>query len=170
VLVEASQLPDKKDVVEVIKKMEGLAAPTEEEMERARALADLELRLLTAEVAEKEAQAAERQANAQRYQAQAGAELQKPEVEKLRIGTEARTKMEGMGMQYQSNQEDLMTRIRIAQGKEGTMRDIAKIESMTRRNEAGMKRAASLQDSLMTIRDKARDRAAGAAEKAAKKE
>jgi len=170
VLVEASQLPDKKDVVEVIKKMEGLAAPTQEEMERQNQLADLEMRLLSAEVMEKEAQAQERQANAQRYQAQAGAELQKPEVEKLRIGTEARTKMEGMGMQYQSNQDDLMTRIRIAQGKEGTMRDIAKIESMTRRNEAGMKRAASLQDSLMTIRDKARDRAAGAAEKAAKKE
>jgi hypothetical protein len=165
VLLEASQLPDKKDVVDVVKKMEGLAAPTPEEIERQKALADLELRLLTAEVAEKEAQAMERQANAQRYQAQAGEALQNPEIAKLRIGTEGRVAMEKMGIEYQQNQDDLMTRIRIAQGKEGTMRDIAKIESMTRRNEAGMKRASDLQKSLIDVREKARDRADGQKER-----
>jgi hypothetical protein len=166
VLVEASQLPDKKEVVEVIKRMEGLAAPTPEEIQRQQQLAELEMRMLTAEVTEKEAHAMERQAKAQQLQAQAGAELQKPEVEKLRIGTDARVEMEKMGMQYKTNQEDLMTRIRIAQGKEGTMRDIAKVESMTRRNEAGMKRASDLQKTLMDVREKARERAAGQAEKA----
>ena len=64
VMVEASQLPDKKEVVEIIKRMEGLAAPTPEEIERQNQLADLEMRLLQAEVMEKEAQAMERQANA----------------------------------------------------------------------------------------------------------
>ena len=168
VLVEASQLPDKKEVVEVIKKLEGLAAPTPEEIQRQQALSELEMRLLTAEVMEKEAQAMERQANAQRYQAQAGAEMQKPEVEKLKIGTLARVEMEKAGMQYQQNQEDLMTRIRIAQGKEGTMRDIAKIESMTKRNEAGLKRQSDLQKSLIEIREKAKDRAASQKETGAK--
>lgn len=161
VLVEASQLPDKKEVVEVIKKMEGLAAPTRAEIERAKQLADLELRLLAAQVRNEEAQSIEREAKAQALQAKASADLQKPEVDKLRIGTEARVEMEKAGMQYQSNQEDLMTRIRIAQGKEGTMRDLAKYESMTKRNEAGMKRATELQKALMDAQEKARDRAAG---------
>lgn len=149
VLVEASQLPDKKEVVEVIKKMEGLAAPTQEEIERQNQLADLELRLLTAQVMNEESQAMERQANAQLKQAQASESLQRPEVDKLRIGTEARVELEKAGLTYQSNQEDLMTRIRIAAGKEGTMRDIAKYESMTKRNEAGMKRASDLQKALL---------------------
>ena len=149
VLVEASQLPDKKEVVEVIKKMEGLAMPTPEEMARNQRLADLEERMLNVQVMNEESQALERQASAQLKQAQAAAAVQKPEVDKLKIGTEARVEMEKAGMQYQSNQEDLMTRIRIAQGKEGTMRDIAKIESFTKRNEAGMSRAASLEKALL---------------------
>lgn len=161
VMVEASQLPDKKEVVEIIKRMEGLAAPTPEEIERQNQLADLEMRLLQAEVMEKEAQAMERQANAQKYQAQAQEHAQTPEIKKAEIGANARTEMERMGMEERQNMRDLMTRIRIAQGKEDTMRTIASIESMTSRNTAGMKRAADLQKALLASQDKARERAIG---------
>lgn len=167
VLVEASQIPDKKDVVEIIKRMEGLAAPTPEELERQNLLSDLEIRLLTAEVMEKEAQAMERQANAQKYQAQAGQALQDPEIRKLEIGVKSRTETERMGLEERQGMNDLLTRIRIAQGKEDTMRTIASIESMTQRNAAGLKRGADLQKALLASKDSARDRAAGKAKKQA---
>ena len=64
-------------------------------------------------------------------------------------------------MEERQNMRDLMTRIRIAQGKEDTMRTIASIESMTSRNTAGMKRAADLQKALLASQDKARERAIG---------
>ncbi len=160
VLVEASQLPDKRDIVELIKQITGLAAPSPEEIKRSQILSDLEIRLLTAEVAEKEAQAIERQSNAQKLQAQAGEAAQKPEVEKLRIGVQARTEMEKAGISAQSNREDLMTRIRIAAGKESTMRDIAKHESMTTRNVAGLKNRTDLTKSLISLREKAQERSA----------
>jgi len=160
VLVEASQLPDKRDIVEIIKQITGLAAPTPEEIKRTQVLSDLEIRLLTAEVAEKEAQAIERQSNAQKLQAQANEAAQAPEVKKLEIGTRARTDLEKAQMTFQSNEQDLMTRIRIAAGKEGTMRDISKIESMTTRNIAGIKNRTDLQKSLISLREKAQERSA----------
>jgi hypothetical protein len=96
-LVEVSGHPDKEELTEVIKKIQGLAAPTPEELEFQQQLQELELRSLTAEVMEKEAQAMERQANAQKLQAQAQESLAKPEIDQLRIGTEARVEMEKVG-------------------------------------------------------------------------
>jgi hypothetical protein len=171
VLVEASQLPEKREIVELIKEITGMAAPTPQEIERQQALQALELRLLEAEVQEKESQAIERQANAQKLQAQAQEAAQNPEVKKLEIGTKARVEMEKAASTAQSNREDLMTRIRIAQGKEGTMRDIAKIESMTTRNAAGLKNRTDITKSLISLREKAQERSAAAKErkKSAKK-
>jgi hypothetical protein len=160
VLLENSQLPDKADVVETVKQIQGLAAPTPEEMQRAQMLQELEMRLLQAQVMNEEAQAIERKANAQKLQAQAQAEVQAPEIEKLKIGTEARMEMEKAGAQMQQNREDLQTRIRIAAGKETTMKDIAQIESMTARNTAGLNRMAQLEKSLMDMKSKAEDRKA----------
>ena len=160
VLIENSQLPDKADVVETVKQIQGLAAPSPEEMQRQQQLQELEMRLLNAQVMNEEAQAIERKANAMKLQAQAGEAQQKPEVEKLRIGTEARVEMEKAGINYKQNQDDLQTRIRIAAGKEATMKTISQNESMTQRNVAGMNRMAGLQKSLMDLRSKAEDRKA----------
>jgi len=162
VLIENSQLPDKADVVETVKQIQGLAAPSPEEMQRQQQLQELEMRLLNAQVMNEEAQAIERKANAMKLQAQAGEAQQKPEVEKLRIGTEARVEMEKAGINYKQNQDDLQTRIRIAAGKEATMKTISQNESMTQRNVAGMNRMAGLQKSLMDLRSKAEDRKAAA--------
>ena len=168
VLIQSSQLPDKADVVEIVKKIQGLAAPTPEEMQRQQQLQELEMRLLSAQVMNEEAQAIERKANAMKLQAQAGEAAQAPEIKKLEIGTNARVEMERMGANMQQNREDLQTRIRIAAGKEGTMTNIAQMESMTQRNVAGMNRMAGLQKSLMDLKSKAEDRKSVQKEKTAK--
>ena len=162
ILIENSQLPDKAEVVETVKQIQGLAAPSPEEMQRQQQIADLEMRLLGAQVMNEEAQAIERKANAMKLQAQAGEAQQAPEIKKLEIGTNARVEMERMGANMQTNREDLQTRLRIASGKEGTMTNIAQMESMTSRNVAGMNRMATLQKSLMDMRSKAEDRKAAA--------
>jgi hypothetical protein len=162
ILLENSQLPDKADVVEQVKQIQGLAAPTEAEVMRAQQIEELQLRLLNAQVMNEEAQAIERKANAQKLAAQAQSEIQKPEIDKLKIGTEGRIEMEKLGAAERNNDKDLMTRIRIAGGKESTMRDVAQIESMTSRNVAGLNRRASLEKSLMDMKSKADDRSAAA--------
>lgn len=168
VLLENSQLPDKAEVVETVKQIQGLAAPTPAEMQRQQQIQELEMRLLNAQVMSEEAQAMERKANAQKLMAQAGEAQQAPEIKKLEIGTNARVEMEKMGMGAKTTQQELMTRLRIASGKESTMRDISLNESMTSRNVAGMNRQASLHKSLMDLKSKAEDRKAGQQEKAAK--
>ena len=162
-VIEHSQLPDKAEVSETVKQIQGLAAPTPEEMQRQKTISDLELRLLGAQVMNEEAQAIERKANAMKLQAQAGEASQAPEIAKLKIGTEARVEMEKMIAAERTNDKDLMTRIRIAGGKESTMKTISQNESMTSRNVAGMNRQASLAKSLMDMRSKAEDRKAAAA-------
>jgi transcription antitermination factor NusG len=171
ILVEASQLPEKRELVQTIKEITGLAAPSPEEIQRQQQLAELEMRMLTAEVMEKEAHATERQAAAMKLQAQAQSEVAAPQIKQLEIGTKARVEMEKASLQSQDNQDDLMTRIRIAQGKEGTMRDIAKIESMTTRNAAGLKNRTDITKSLLSLREKAQERSAAQKErkKSAKK-
>ena len=168
VLIQNSQLPDKADVVEIVKQIQGLAAPSPEEMQRQQQISELEMRLLGAQVMNEEAQAIERKANAMKLQAQAGEAQAAPEIKKLEIGTNARVEMERMGAAAAQNREDLATRIRIAGGKEATMTNIAQMESMTSRNVAGMNRMAGLQKSLMDLRSKAEDRKAASAEKSKK--
>jgi len=168
ILIENSQLPDKAEVVETVKQIQGLAAPTPEEIKRNQQISELEMRLLGAQVMNEEAQAIERKANAMKLQAQAQSEAQAPEIKKLEIGTNARVEMEKMGQAAQQNQADLATRIRIAAGKEATMTTISQNESMTQRNVAGMNRQAGLHKSLMDLRSKAEDRKAASAEKSKK--
>ena len=169
VLVEHSNLPNRGEVSEIIKKIQGLAAPTEEEMQHAAVLRQLELRALEADVTEKEAHAIERKANAMKLQAQAQEAAMNPQIAQLKIGTEARVKMEDMAKEERINQNDLLTRIRIAQGKEDTMTNIAQIESMTSRNNAGLQRLATLQKGLMDLKAKAEDRKAAQQEKTREK-
>ena len=168
VMLEHSSLPDKEDVVDIVKQIQGLAAPTPQELERQAQIENLELRLLGAQVMNEEAHAIERKANAMKLQAQAGEAEAAPEIKKLEIGTTARVEMEKMGAAERTNDKDLMTRIRIAGGKESTMTNIAKIESMTDRNTAALNRRAGLEKSLMDLRSKAEDRKAAQKDKSAK--
>ena len=148
--------------VETVKQIQGLAAPTEEEMRRNKQVSDLQLRLLGAQVMNEEAQAIERKANAMKLQAQAGEAQQNPEIKKLEIGTNARVEMEKMATADRTNDKDLMTRLRIAGGKESTMTNIAQIESMTSRNTAGLNRMATLEKALLDQMGKSEDRKSAA--------
>ena len=168
VLIEASQHPDKQDVSDIVKQIQGLAQPTPEELERQAQLAQLEMRMLAAQVMNEEAHAIERKANAMKLQAQAQEAAAAPEVKKLELGTNARIEIEKISSAERTNQQDLATRIRIASGKESTMKTISQNESMTQRNVAGMNRMASLQKSLMDLKSKAEDRKAAQNEKSAK--
>jgi len=152
VLIQNSQIPDKQELVQLSKKIAGLAAPTEEEIAQQQEIDALQMRLLTAEVTEKEAQAIERQANAMRYQAQARKADADPQVDVFRIQTEASTENTKTMAQYQSNQQDLFTRLELMRNKTGSAERIAQIGSMTTRVKSGLDRRVGLEKELLKLK------------------
>jgi hypothetical protein len=154
VLVENSQLPNSKEVAEIIKGIQGLAAPTPEELERAATLDDLQMRALEAEVLDKEASAQERMANAQKAIAEAGAAGQKIETEQMKIGTEARVELEKIQSSERMGQLDLITRIQLMQVKTGSAETVSQINSMTKRTDSGLKRQTELEKALINLKAK----------------
>lgn len=152
VLIQNSQIPDKQELVQLSKKIAGLAAPTEEEMAQQQQIDALQMRLLTAEVDEKESQAMERKANAVRYQAQARKADADPQVDVFRIQTEASTENTKTMAQYQSNQEDLFTRLELMRNKTGSAERIAQVGSMTTRVKAGLDRRVGLEKELLKLK------------------
>lgn len=154
ILIENSQLPDRKEVAEQVKQIQGLAAPTQEEVERAQIVDELQMRLLQAEVMEKEAQAMERQANAEKYSAEAAAKVAEPENKQLEIGTKARVEMEKTQMQERSNYADLQARIELMRMKNGGQERVATLQSATKRMEGALSRQTSLEQALLQNRNK----------------
>lgn len=156
ILIENSQLPDRKEVAEQVKQIQGLAAPTPEEVERMQMLDELQMRLLQAEVMEKEAQAMERQANAQKLQAEAFGKQVQPEIDQLKIGTEARVEMERMQTQSQDNVMDLMARIELMRMKNDSGERVATIQSATKRMDSALNRQTSLETAMIAARERTR--------------
>ena len=154
VLIQNSQLPDKQELVQLSKKIAGLAAPTEEEVQQQQEIDALQMRLLTAEVQEKEAQAMERQANAIRYQAQARKADADPQVDVFRIQTEASIESQKTEVQFESNMQDLFTRLELMRNKTGSAERIAQIGSMTTRVKSGLDRRFGLEKELLKIKNK----------------
>jgi hypothetical protein len=156
ILIENSQLPDRKEVAEQIKQIQGLAAPTPDEVERMQVIDDLQMRLLQAEVTEKEAQAMERQANAMKYAAEAEAKQAEPENKQLEIGTNARVELEKQQSTERSNMADLMARIELMRMKNGSGERVATIQSATKRMEGTLQRQTSLEQALINAQSKAK--------------
>ncbi len=152
VLLENSALPNRDELVDISKQIAGLAAPSPEEVQRAQAIDQLQMRLLTAEVAEKEAQAIERQANAQKLAAQAQQAVASPQVDVMRIQTEAETEANKAALQFQANREDLFARLELMRAKTGSAERVSQIQSMTTRTQAGLDRRASLEKELIKAR------------------
>ncbi len=152
VLIQNSQLPDKQELVELSKKIAGLAAPTEEEVKQQQQIDALQMRLLTAEVTEKEAQAMERHANAIRYQAQARKADADPQVDVFRIQTEATTENTKTMAQFESNQDDLFTRLELMRNKTDSAERISQVGSMTTRVKAGLDRRVGLEKELLKLK------------------
>lgn len=150
VLIENSQLSDKKEVAEIVKGIQGLAAPTEAELERQAKLEDLQMRALEADVVEKEAHAQERLAMAEKLQAEAGERTAKPEIDQLKIGTEARVALEKIQTQSRDNSLDLITRIQLMKDKTGSAETIAQISSMAKRTDSALKRQTDIDKAIIT--------------------
>lgn len=156
ILLENSQLPDRKEVAEQVKQIQGLAAPSPEEVERMQMLDDLQMRLLQAQVAETEAQAMERQANAQKLSAEAfGAQVQ-PEVDQLKIGTQARVELEKTESQERSNVADLMTRIELMRMKNDSAERQNTATTATKRMDSALNRQSSLETAMIQARERNR--------------
>lgn len=151
VLIQNSQMPDKQELVELSKKIAGLAAPSEEEIARQQEIDNLQMRLLTAEVTEKEAQALERQSNAERYQAQARKADADPQVDVFRIQSEATTEEAKIVAQFESNVQDLFTRLELMRSKTSSAERVAQIGSMTTRVKSGLDRRFGLEKELLKL-------------------
>lgn len=152
VLIQNSQLPDKQELVELSKQIAGLAAPTEEEIRQQQEVDALQMRLLTAEVIEKEAQALERQSNAVRYQAQARKADADPQVDVFRIETEAAIESQKTEVQFESNVQDLFTRLELMRRKTDSAERVAQIGSMTTRVKSGLDRRFGLEKELLKLK------------------
>lgn len=163
VLIENSQLADRREVAEQVKQIQGLAAPTEEELMRQAALDDLQMRALQADVMEKEAHAMERQAKAQALMAEAGERAAKPEIEQLKIGAEARVQMEKQQSEERMNTSDLLARIELMRMKNTSGERIATVQSATKRVSDALTRNTNLETALISARSKEKS---GGAEKA----
>jgi hypothetical protein len=154
VLIENSQLSDKKEVAEIVKGIQGLAAPTPEELQRQQMLDDLQMRALEADVMEKEAHAQERMAMAAKLQGDAGVAAQKGEIDQLKIGTEARVALEKIQTQSRDNQMDLITRIQLMKDKTGSAQTIAQINSMAKRTDSALNRQTDIDKAMIGIAGK----------------
>ena len=155
VLVENSLLSNKGEIVEMMKKAAGLAAPTEEELEEIARQKEIQFRLAEAEVMEKEAEAIERRANAQKLAAEAGFKVQQPQLEQARLGAEIRKDLEIEQIRSDTNRDDLAARLAIARDKGETTKTVAQIDSMTKRTQGALTRQTDLDKALLTLRDSA---------------
>jgi hypothetical protein len=153
-IIENSQLADRREVSEIVKGIQGLAAPTQEELEKQAVLDDMQMRLLNAQIANEESQAMERQARAQSLAAEAQERTIKPEIEQLRIGTEARVELEKVGAAERMNTSDLLTRIELMRNKIGSAEKIATVGSATKRMEGALSRQTQLETALLARQSK----------------
>jgi hypothetical protein len=156
-LIENSQLPDRKEVADEVKQIQGLAAPSPEEVERMQAIDDLQMRLLNAQVMNEEAQAMERQARAMQLQADAQAKIAEPQNKQLEIGTKARVEMEKQASEERSNMADLAARIELMRMKNSSGERVATVQSATKRMEGALSRQSSLEQALINVRSKQND-------------
>lgn len=161
VLVENSQLPDRREVSDQIKQIQGLAAPTPEEVERMQMLDEMQMRLLQAEIMEKEAQAQERMAKAEQLMAQAQAQMAQPALDQAKIGIESRLQIEKMQSEERMNTMDLMARIQLMREKNAGARNVATIQSATKRMSDALNRQATIDTALINATTKEQKNAQG---------
>lgn len=133
VMVESSRLPNRKAVAEIVKRLENLAEPTEEEAQIASMQQQLQMMMLENTARELAAKAAEREANAQLLMAKTQTELQQPQLEAGKLGSQLRADMERLAAELQQKREEMQTRLRISAEKNAANTMTAQIGSMTKR-------------------------------------
>lgn len=134
-IVEAMGLRRGQEIAQYIRKMQGAAEPTEEEIQIAMMQQELELRRQAAVVDELMAKTQERLANASKLQAEAEALAGNAQTDLLKFGAELRQQMEKDMLELQSKREELLTRIQIMQMKTDETRYNAQLQALTKRLE-----------------------------------
>ena len=139
VLIENSRLPNRQDVAQMIKKREGMADPTPEEIEMQLMQQQLQLQAQQAEVRGMIAKAALDEAKASAVIAEVEAAQQQPLLDMQRAGAEMRIEMEKMDAQLQTKIAELQTRIQIAREKNETERQSVMVETAGKRMQSALK-------------------------------
>lgn len=155
VLIENSQLPDRKEISDQVKQIQGLAAPTPEEIQRQQALDEMQMRLLNAEIMEKEAQAMERQAKAQQLQSASMTDQARVQIEQFEVGMNAQLEDRRMQMEERMNVQDLMTRLEIMRQKNVGTERIATLQSATKRMSDALSRQTDLDKTVIQAQSQA---------------
>lgn len=149
VLIENSQLPDRREISDQVKQIQGLAAPTPEEIERQQMIEDMQMRLMNAEIMEKEAQAMERQARAQQLQSQSMTDQARVQIEQFEVGMKGQIEDKRMQMEERMNMQDLMARLEIMRQKNAGAERVATLQSATKRMSDMLNRQASVDTALI---------------------
>lgn len=144
VLLENSRLPNRREVAEVVKQLQGMAEPTPEEVERQVMMEMLQLQGMQASVRGMMAKAALDEAMAQKALVEAGVAQQQPFIEMQSRGAELRMQMEMMDRELQGKIAELQTRIAIAREKNDTVRFTSQVETLGKRTSAALQYDAAL--------------------------
>lgn len=132
-IVEAMGLRRGREIANFIRKMQGAAEPTEQEIQMSQMSQELELRRMAAEVDELMARAQERMANAQKLFAEAESLAQGTQTDLLKFGAELRQQTEKEMLDLQKKREELMTRIEIMRMKGDEVRYGAQLQALNKR-------------------------------------
>jgi hypothetical protein len=139
VLIENSRLPNRAEVSEVIKQLQGMAEPTPEEVEMQLMQQQLMLQGQQAQVRGMIADALLSEAQAAKAMAEAGAVEQELALRAQEIGINMRTQLESMDKDLQQKIAELETRLQISREKNATERSNVQIEQMGKRLQTALK-------------------------------
>lgn len=142
--VECSRLDNKKEVVEVMKKIQGMADPTPEEIQREMLMQQIQLQGAQATVAGLVADAKLKEAQAELAIAKADAAMKQPLIDLQKEGAKMRLALEALQADLQKSAAELQTRIVVSREKNDAQRYEAQLDSMTRRVGTLVKRQTDL--------------------------
>lgn len=132
-IVESMGLQRGREIAQFIRKMQGAAEPTEQEVAMAQMSQELELRRQMGEVDELAAKTQERLAHAAKLQAEAEAVVGAAQSDAMKFVAELRRQMEADLLDYQQKREELLTRIQIAKEKNQSVQYQASLQALTKR-------------------------------------
>ena len=133
VLLENSRLPNRREVADVVREIQGMAEPTPEEIEMQMQQQLLALQGQEAQVRGLIADAMLKEAQAEKALVEADAAARQPLIDMQKMGADLRVKMEAMQAELQTKIAELQTRIQISREKNETSRFEAQVEGLTKR-------------------------------------
>lgn len=135
-VVKNSRMPMRERVAEIVKSLEGLADPTEEELQVQAQMQALQMQTAEANARMLAAKAMEHEARAMLAMAQAGVTEQQPYLEMQKLGAQLRQDMEKFAGDMEKTRNEMLTRLKISTDKNAKDMFVAQVGSMTKRVEA----------------------------------